>query len=192
MDAAVRNNREDFTYGTYGLADLKTPSGTQAILSPWGAADYQTNNSEIMAILMDKETWPGPPVFNTVNKDHVKNPKRTPYLTASITSDTNAPGIGPDGVYRDHWKNPYIITLDLNNDEKARDAFYRLPAVSADPNNATIGLNGLIYNANLTLFEANAPVMVWSAGPDGKIDPSGVPEGKANKGVNKDNVLTWK
>jgi hypothetical protein len=30
-------------------------------------------------------------------------------------------------------------------------------------------------------------VMVWSAGPDGKIDPL-VP---ANTGVNKDNILSW-
>ncbi len=30
--------------------------------------------------------------------------------------------------------------------------------------------------------------MVWSAGPDGKIDP-GSP---ANQGANKDNILSWK
>ncbi len=29
--------------------------------------------------------------------------------------------------------------------------------------------------------------MVWSAGPDGNIDPTA----KANAGVNKDNVLSW-
>lgn len=30
--------------------------------------------------------------------------------------------------------------------------------------------------------------MVWSFGPDDKADPSK----KANEGVNKDNVLSWK
>ena len=199
MDAAVKNNREDFTFGTFGLPSLKTPLAPQAILSPailspW--ADYQTNNAELMAILMDKETWPGPPQFNTVNKDHVKNPKRTAYLNASITSDTNAPGIGPDGVYRDPWKNPYIITLDLNNDNLTRDAFYRGQTVSDAGSGA--GINGLIEkkdaNGNPVIisggpvFEVNAPVMVWSAGPDGMIDPAN----QANKGVNKDNVISWK
>ena len=29
--------------------------------------------------------------------------------------------------------------------------------------------------------------MVWSAGPDGKIDPTA----PANSGVNKDNILSW-
>jgi hypothetical protein len=31
--------------------------------------------------------------------------------------------------------------------------------------------------------------MVWSAGPDGKIDNTGMV--KANAGFNKDNVLSW-
>jgi hypothetical protein len=107
-----------------------------------------------------------------------------------MTSDANAPGVGPDGVYRDPWGNPYVITIDANNDEKGRDAFYQLSAVSQDPANPTRGLNGLIKR-NLpngtTLFEANFPVMVWSAGPDKRIDKA-VP---ANKGVNKDNILSW-
>jgi hypothetical protein len=38
------------------------------------------------------------------------------------------PGVGTDLVYRDPWGNPYIITLDLNYDEKARDACYCHPA----------------------------------------------------------------
>ena len=52
------------------------------------------------------------------------------------------------------------------------------------------GRNGLIYNptAGVTAFEANDPVMVWSAGPDGKIDSLS----KANLGANQDNVLSWK
>ena len=49
-----------------------------------------------------------------------------------MAGNTTSPGVGPDGVYRDPWGNPYIITIDLNYDDKARDAFYRNPTVSAD------------------------------------------------------------
>jgi len=59
-------------------------------------------------------------------------------------------------------------------------------------------LNGLILkrdsNGNPApvngrrVFEANAPVMVWSAGPDTRIDP----HAKATQGANKDNVVSWK
>ena len=111
-----------------------------------------------------------------------------------MAGNNTSPGIGQDGIYRDPWGNPYIITIDLNYDDKARDAFYRLPAVSADPgdtvNNPPRGLNGLIPKVigGATVYEANAPVMVWSAGPDKMIDPNA----KATAGANKDNILSWK
>jgi hypothetical protein len=81
----------------------------------------------------------------------------------------------------------------LNNDEKARDAFYRLDDVSRDPSdnsNPPRGLNGLIPTAvnNVRIYEASAPVMVWSAGPDKAANP----KIKADKDVNKDNVVSWK
>jgi hypothetical protein len=38
------------------------------------------------------------------------------------------------------------------------------------------------------VYEANAPVMIWSLGPDKNYDWM-VP---ATQGVNKDNVLSWK
>jgi hypothetical protein len=109
-----------------------------------------------------------------------------------MTSDANAPGVGPDGVYRDPWGSPYVITIDANNDEKTRDAFYKLPAVSQDPNPSNPnGLNGLIKRKlpnGTKVFEANSPVMVWSAGPDKTVNPSVA----ADKGANKDNILSWK
>jgi prepilin-type N-terminal cleavage/methylation domain-containing protein len=187
MNAASAKN-EDFTYG----GTFKTPSGTTTTVEVPGLA-YRANNSEVMAVLLDVETWPNG--VTTINAGHVKNPKRTHYLNAKQVSDTNAPGLGPDGVYRDPWGNPYVITVDLNYDEKARDGFYRIPAVSADPsdsNNPKRGLNGLIPNTTAipgqTVYEANSPVMVWSAGPDKMIEP-GTP---ANKEPNKDNILNWK
>jgi len=80
-----------------------------------------------------------------------------------------------------------VITLDLNYDEKTRDIFYRSPTVSADQGNRNVGLNGLILTVG-SFYEGNSPVMVWSAGPDRSVDPAQ----KANEGVNKDNVLSWK
>jgi len=182
---------EDFTYGTYGLPPLKTPLGTLAILSPGATfpqAKYQTNNAEIVAVLLDLEKYQNG--ADTVNKAHVKNPKGTKFLTATIVSDTNSPGVGVDGVYRDPWGQPYIISIDVNNDEKCRDGFYRMTAVSQYKNQT--GLNGLFdshdVNGGTDYYEHNGPVMVWSAGPDKTVDPTA----KANLGANKDNVLSWK
>ena len=101
-----------------------------------------------------------------------------------------SPGVGGDLVYRDPWGNPYIITLDLNYDDKARDACYCHGSISVDPNNPKAGLNGLVPRSISSglVYEANTPVMVWSLGPDKKFNPN-VP---ATQGVNKDNVLSWK
>jgi prepilin-type N-terminal cleavage/methylation domain-containing protein len=195
--------KEDYTFGTEGLPDINTPSGSVPIHAAGvgGArSKYETNNSYVMSILLDLPTFPNVPGVGanvqTVNKDHQKNPQKVHYLSANQVSDTNSPGVGPDGVYRDPWGNPYIITIDLNNDEKARDAFYRDPNVSADNSTPPRGINGLIpvTLANGVAYEVNAPVMVWSAGPDKMVDLNkvGSPNGKADKGANKDNVVSWK
>ena len=179
---------EDFTYG----GAFKRPDGVTVNVAVPGLT-YVTNNSEVMAVLLDAEYWPGPPTVPTINKDHVKNPQKTHYLNAAMATATNSPGIGLDGVYRDPWKNPYVITVDLNYDDKARDGFYRSYTVSADPtdsNTTKRGLNGLIPKGvgASAVYEANSPVMVWSAGPDGMIDDTK----NANQGANQDNVLSWK
>ncbi len=172
----------DFTFGTDNLTNA---AGLGTIQTP-PPANYQTNNSALVAILMPFEAFPNG--MDTVNKGNVKNPKREKYLPGSVVSSYSAPGIGPDGVYRDPWGNPYIITIDLNNDEKTRDPFYGLPAVSQSSGNIGYnGLTGTVVGGN-TYFELNGPVMVWSAGPDKKADVNT----KANAGVNKDNVLSWK
>jgi len=187
---------QDFTYGTEGLPPFATPTapGTEPIMSPDVTAPnntYQTNNAEVMAILLDLEAYgDGRP---TINANHVKNPQKTKYLSAKMTGDNVSPGVGLDGVYRDPWGSPYIITLDLNNDEKARDAFYRggAPYPSQNPDSTATpkaGIDGLIPTPDGTIYEANAPIMVWSAGPDKMIDP----KESANKGANKDNVGSWR
>ncbi|MGO8926537.1 MAG: type II secretion system protein [Limisphaerales bacterium] len=195
---------EDFTYGTAGVTCVgprgpnpvgqgfsKPGGGYQSIAAP---GNYQTNNAEVMAALLDVEYWPNAPTVPTINVGYVKNPQKTTYLPAHMSGDNKSSGVGQDGIYRDPWGNPYIITVDLNYDDKARDAFYRLPVVSADQtdhiNNPKRGLNGLIPRvvSGSTFYEANGPVMVWSAGPDKLIDNGAA----ATAGANKDNVLSWK
>jgi prepilin-type N-terminal cleavage/methylation domain-containing protein len=174
----------DFTYGTNGVANATF----NLINSP--ALNYDTNNSEVIAILMDNTT-----LANGVNTNHVKNPQQTIFLNAKLSgydpSQPGAPdpGVDVNGVYRDPWGNPYIITMDLNYDESCRDAFYSLSKVSNPTGaNSNPGLNGLVNPDNSNdNFQYHGRVMVWSAGPDGKIDPTV----NANVGANKDNVTSW-
>jgi prepilin-type N-terminal cleavage/methylation domain-containing protein len=188
MAAAAAAGSQDFTCGTANLPMLKTPTGPQGIVPP---GNYKANNSEIMACLLDLETFPNS--AKTINYGHVKNTQRTPLFSPKMASDTVSPGVGIDGVLRDIWGNPYIITLDLNFDDRARDFIYSTPAVSADPNSGSTpkaGINGLIPRSSPSgvVYEANSKVMVWSLGPDKSFDPTK----PANQGVNKDNIVSWK
>jgi len=176
--AALRNlqSGDDFTYGgsTLSLA--------------LGPGSWITDNSEVMAILLDLEQFgDGTP---TLNQSHVKNPQHAISLTAKFVSTANSPGVGPDGIYRDPWGTPYIITLDTNDDNSCRDAFYRLQSVSRQT--AKSGFNGLFNpvdpNGAGDHFQCNAKIMIWSAGPDKTVDRSK----PANSAANKDNVLSWK
>lgn len=199
MGAAGTN---DFTYGTSGVicADTVTPVGFRTPGGAWQVlsmldngtpCSYQTNNSEVMAILMDKENVPTNGV-RTINYGHVMNPKRNPYLNAKMVNDQRSSGVGADLVYRDPWGNPYIISLDVGYDEKTKDGFYRRNQVSGSRVQGSMsGLNGLVNSTGTgsgDFFECSSGVMVWSAGPDKRIDPTR----RANEDVNKDNVLSWK
>ncbi|HEY5913785.1 MAG TPA: hypothetical protein VJA21_24615 [Verrucomicrobiae bacterium] len=150
---------------------------------------YMTDNSELMAGLLDLDYFgDGTP---TVNSGHVQNPQRTKFLDASMHGGTNAaPGVGADGLYRDPWGSPYIVTLDLNGDGRARDVMYRQGVVAEDAQNPGRGLHGLIAMRNVsgrTVYEAPARVLVWSAGPDRHLSNLQ----KADQGVNRDNILSW-
>jgi prepilin-type N-terminal cleavage/methylation domain-containing protein len=179
------NWTNDFTYGGSLFSNNIAPLGSL----PSSDSIYTTNNSEVIAILMDITNYPngsGP----TANYNYVKNPQQTPFLNAKLVGDTNTwPGIGPDLVYRDPWGNPYVITMDLNYDEQCQDAFYQMQTVSQQ--NGQTGYNGLVNATDAggvgDHFQYHGKVMVWSAGPDGKID-SGDP---ANADENRDNILSW-
>ena len=156
----------DFTYGAaFNGGNFLNPA-------------YPTNNSEVIAILMDNTQL-------TVNANHVKNPQQTKFLNATPVSDPTLPGVGPDLVYRDPWGNPYVITMDLNYDDMCKDAFYSSDKVSHG------GLNGLINPdgpaATTDNWQYRGKVMVWSAGSDGKVDT----EDPANDWENRNNVLSW-
>ena len=118
-------------------------------------------------VLLDIDEVGGP------NEGHKRNPKKTVFMNAKPAIN-NGPGQGADGVFRDAWGNPYVITIDMNDDNKCHDAYY-----SKMPQGSAVGLNAA--------GEVTVPVMVWSPGPDGKADPAVA----ANQGVNKDNILSW-
>jgi prepilin-type N-terminal cleavage/methylation domain-containing protein len=148
-------------------------------------------NSDVVGILMATDsqffrdgTTPNP------NAGNVKNPQKHILLNAKLASDNESSGIGLDGVYRDPWNQPYVITMDLDYNQKCRDAFYGRQSVSQ--NNGQTGHQNLFNSSNASgstdQFELPGSVMIWSAGPDKQISLGA----KANAGVNKDNVLTWK
>jgi prepilin-type N-terminal cleavage/methylation domain-containing protein len=176
--AAVTATKGDFTFGGTSLDAVFGRPG------PWSS-----NNSEVMAILMDRAIYPsGAP---TANFGHVKNTRQKNYLVGVFGADsTNLPGLGPDLVFRDPWGNPYIITFDLNFDEDCRDVFYELSKVSHDPSGAGFdsGLTSSDSTGSTDDFHYLGGVMIWSLGPDKKAD-SAQP---ANVAPNRDNILSWR
>ena len=182
MNAATAAG-EDFTYGD-----------SATIVNP-ATVTYNATNSEVMAILMDvADGTIG--AMNNPNWNHQKNPQQVKFLTPTMSGydpaagGTPLPGVDKNYVYRDPWGNPYIISMDLNYDDKCLDAVYRKQAVSQE--NTTSGYNGLRNSVdaggNGDHFAVNGGVMVWSKSTDKGYDPAG----RANAGLNKDNVLSWK
>ena len=193
---SVNDQCPDFTYGTlhnheglgatlmrnkknFPLADIRNV----------GNKGYQASNAEVIAILRDLETFrENNGATRTVNVGHSQNPQREVFLNVKDVSDKKLGGVGPDGVYRDPWGNPYIITVDLNYDNKCRDGFYRNPGVSKNIKTGG-GFNGLaVSETDANVYEARVTVMVWSLGPDGLVNPN-IP---SDQGANKDNILSWK
>ena len=195
--SALTPNSPDFTFGTVsnGTPLLNSKGQPLPVILNVGGA-YQAPNSEVMAILLDLPNFADGTL--TVNSNYVKNPQKIAFLNAKMVIGVGLPGIGPDLVYRDPWGNPYIISLDLNGDNKTRDGFYRQAAVSQVTAGLPGGLNGLQGDPttpNGNFYEANTTVMVWSLGPDGtcSVDATGtaVAGTKANQDPNKDNVTSW-
>lgn len=185
----------DFTFGT-SMAPLNpngffvNKKGVATRITTLGVPPrFQRNNSEVIAILKDLGNYRNGTA--TANPGHSLNPQKISFLAGKEVDGQRSPGIGPDGVYRDPWGNPYIISIDMNGDDRCRDGFYCQDAVSRDPKVGGLqGYNGLSKekDAGANAFESRTSVMVWSMGPDGLADPT---KG-ALIGANKDNILSWK
>ena len=196
-------NRYDTTYSRFPTAqDAGTNDFTYAGGSPltnyigtgqpfMGMGVWNTNNSEVIAILMDLDKFPGSGL-NTVNFGHAKNTQSIKFLNAQMVSDATLPGVGPDLVYRDPWGNPYIISMDLNYNDNTQDVFYDKKAVSQDQGGKPNGINGLVNISDSTGasddYEYHGGAMVWSLGPDKKADMTK----RADAEENRDNVISWK
>ena len=142
----------DFTFGTSGLAGYP-------VIGSGGS--YQTNNAQIITALRPSTN----PTFAALYRS--LNPRQIPFFHAKDAVGPNSPGVDSQGVFRDPWGNPYIITVDLNDDSKCQDGFYS-------------GIFGVTVPGQ---------VMVWSFGPDGKADLNAAVGPKG--GANKDNVTSW-
>jgi len=148
----------DFTFGTVTPSGPLSPSYPS--ITSVGNSGYQNCNSEVIGILRD--------IHNPLN------PRQIPFFHAKESGSFTGPGIDPNGVFRDPWGNPYIITIDLNDDNKCQDGFY-YPITKKGPTGIGLLVTG--------------QVMIWSFGPDGKANPN--PAVGYKGGENKDNILSW-
>lgn len=183
----------DFTYGTtgtgYGTNIFNTGVGAAAV-----AGAYESSNAELMAILSGSVAGMSGYTPHASVANDGKNPRKTQYFNGkaapSGSGATAGPGIGTDGVFRDPWSNPYIVSLDLNYDNTVFNSLYRRQAVSQVAAGSPGGHFGLVGtgNGNNNNYSLRDSVMIFSFGPDGMFDGGT----KANIDVNKDNVLSWK
>jgi prepilin-type N-terminal cleavage/methylation domain-containing protein len=183
--AGVTTANPDFTFGTYGTSQdgvlaFSHKSAKQPTSIPSApSVPVLTNNAEVMAILMDVKDW------TTRQKGNSENRQGQIFLNAKTVQDRTSSGIGIDGVYRDPWGAPYIISMDLNYDGSTRDAFYRADKVNEGANGKN--LTGA-FKAGKEAYETKTGVLVWSLGPDRMAnDQKG-----ADLDENKDNILSWK
>jgi prepilin-type N-terminal cleavage/methylation domain-containing protein len=167
------------------------------------------SNSNLVAILMDLESFPTKPAPTpTINASHVYNPKQVKFLNAKMSGydPINAPdplppgGVDNTGVFRDPWGTPYVITMNTSysldgsgaaQGQGTSDVLYSLQSVSQNGSGSGgyYGLSNPNYPTQVNDFLFHGKVMVWSAGPDKKFDLG--PATGPNAGFNKDNVVSW-
>jgi prepilin-type N-terminal cleavage/methylation domain-containing protein len=163
--------------------------------------NYSPSNSDVIAILMNYTNYLTVGGGPTVNANYQKNPQKTVFLNAKMSgwdpSQGGSPvqGVGNDLVYRDPWGNPYIITMDLNDDDAALDPFYGSHLVSRQTGqNGFNGLNNPDAPGTSDNFRYHGNVMVWSMGPYGPAinSPSSFNSGlSATDPSNKGHILSW-
>jgi type II secretion system protein G len=180
---AMTDLSPDITYGTFattqpGMAEYRPKKGQPTTVRH---SSYATNNSEVIAILTDTKDWV------TKQKGNPENRQAQNFLNVNFVAGNISSGVGSDGVYRDPWGSPYMITMDLNYDNACRDAFYRNDKVAQDPTGKPLYGMFKADPAKANQYEVKADVLIWSMGPDMQADPAKA----ANEGVNKDNILSW-
>ena len=117
-------------------------------------------NSDLVAILMSVEGV-GP---NLPNKGFSRNPKKRVFFDGKMVNEISRPGVGPDGILRDIFRSPYIVTVDFDGDNYCKDDRLYQPVPGQ--------------------------VIVWSLGPDMQMNTT--PGVSADQKENADNVLSWK
>ena len=146
-----------------------------------------TNRGVIAVLANLKNYGDGTPTINTGSKF---NPRGLAPLNYTAAKDNTSHGVGPDGEYRDPWGSSYVISMDISLNDHVRDNLYSRTAVSWDTSIPPSKiLNGLSTNSAVATnpYGLRGQYMIWSKGPDGQVNPND----KANKGLNKDNVIGW-
>lgn len=192
---AAAAQKSDFTFGTRTRLIGGVIPGDKAAMPDIvnDKVNLQRCNAEVMTILMNDNRWPGtePNGGQAINPNSKLNPKRHPYLDLTPT-DTDIRnnntlirgGLGADMIYRDPFGSPYIISMDLNYDDFCRDAFHSRATV-ADGG----AMPGFVLPEGQTgdNYVLRRRVMVWSFGPDQKVDFNS----RGNAGWNQDNLRSW-
>ncbi|MCI0747719.1 MAG: prepilin-type N-terminal cleavage/methylation domain-containing protein [Verrucomicrobia subdivision 3 bacterium] len=167
-EAATKPNVPDFTYGTIDARNGNTPlsreDGNGLFPVTTANSDWQADNRVIMNILLS--------IDGLGNENHKRNPRRIGLF--SNTKPSRGPGFGgidTNSIVRDPWGNPYIITIDMNDDNKCEDYIY-----------------GLVPGQH--------QAVVWSFGPDQEAEVVPFNPNKPNEvyitGSNRDNVMSWR
>ncbi|HXG49029.1 MAG TPA: type II secretion system protein [Methylomirabilota bacterium] len=124
--AAESAANPDFTYGdnnSFGTANI--------------------TNSHLMVILMDYAEERMRDGTLNPNFQHKRNPRKLQLFNAKFASDSTSPGVEEATyMYRDPWGTPFVVTLDVNDDNKCQAPFLA---------------------ANEKIPQS---VLVWSFGPD--------------------------
>jgi prepilin-type N-terminal cleavage/methylation domain-containing protein len=166
--AAENSDCPDFTYGTTQPGGAIIDSSYPRITS-YGNPNYEASSAELLAILRGHDLAQTPALRSL---SQARNPRHLTLFNAKMAGASGGPGLGADGVLRDPWGMPYIISIDMNDDEQTLDGVY-----------------GLLRKGNEPSPEVKTSIMVWSFGSDRQInlDASVGPAG----GENRDNIVSW-